>query len=84
MDWDVSGVSGVSCPEKANIYSKIRDKEVLSRAVEWDSGGSGSPTLTCNLSASDLLDTLRPVSLTSHFIFYNLFFQKSLKKGQKS
>lgn len=72
-----TGMLAEYIPEKANIYSKIRDKEGLSRALGWDSGGAGSPSFTCNISASDLLDNLRPVFLTSHLISYNLFFQKS-------
>lgn len=72
-----TGMLAEYIPEKANIYSKIRDKEGLSRALGWDSGGAGSPSFTCNISASDLLDNLRPVFLTSHLISYNLFFHKS-------
>lgn len=48
----------------------------------WDSGDVGSPSLTCNISASDLLGSLGPVLLVSHFIFYNLCIQKSSEGGQ--
>lgn len=50
----------------------------------WDSGDVGSPSLTCNISASDFLGSLGPDFLTSHLIFYNLYVQQSSEGGQKS
>lgn len=66
-----SGMLVEYIPGEANIYSKIRNEEGLSRAVGWDSGGAGSPSLTCNISASDL-PQISLFDLTPHFLLFIL------------